>query len=171
MATSTRVARARAAKAANKEQALAKAEADANAQEKVTATGEITAAKAQAPAVSAKTAAATTRREKRVAAQQEAEREADVQDQALFAARAVEEPIMRPGEPLTLHQLNQIAKRNAYAIRDAARDAANAAGKAAFGVLSGSPTTPGTAEASMIRAKRARHRAERGVAAFAQKQE
>lgn len=74
-------------------------------------------------------------------AERKAQAKARAEAQAkVDAARRPPEMIMpkvRPGEQLSLHELNMRAKIISKQQRDVARDAANAAGKAAFEVLKG----------------------------------
>lgn len=79
-------------------------------------------------------AKAVSRKQRRDEARKAAEKQADED------ARHIPEPVVvdrAPGRTLTLHELNQEAKATFNEHRDVARAAANAAGKAAFNVLSG----------------------------------
>lgn len=132
---------ARARRAAAKAAATQQADKDATLKK-----AEVLAAQKDKPK---KPAAPKPRRVAREEARKAAEAQAE-QDAHLKVVDT--EVSLVKGSTPSLHDLNRMAKRANREIRDTARDAANAAGKAAFDVLRGKQ--PGTTADALVR----RHR-------------
>lgn len=77
---------------------------------------------------------AATRAQQRKMAQEEARLQADI-DAKLRVEPLVDPIKIAPGHKPTLHELNVQSRQQHYLLRDRAREAANAAGKAAYEVL------------------------------------
>lgn len=100
--------------------------------------GEADVANTPAPVAKTLSARAASRRAKIAAQQEAAKAQADRDERVAIVDPEIK---MVPGKPLSLHELNLIARRIDRANRDEAREAANAAGKAAFEVLAGRKDT------------------------------
>lgn len=132
---------------ADTDAAAIKALADAAAAQADGDDDEAAVAEAPAPVAETLSARAANRRAKIAAQQAAAKAQADRDERV-----SVVDPEIKlvPGKQLSLHELNLMARRIDRANRDEAREAANAAGKAAFEVLSGRKDT-GNAQVNRYR--------------------
>jgi len=77
-------------------------------------------------------------KEQRAAARKAREAEADQQDRSLYVPQAEFSLVGRgTDKPLSLHELNKLAKQNNAVLKEDAREIAKAAGKAAYEAASG----------------------------------
>lgn len=152
----TKRSQARAKRAANRKAAETQAAKDEQLKKAAVVEAQKKEGKKAAPAKSRK----QTRAEAVKAAEEQAEKDAHLK------ATEPEVQLVKGSTP-SLHELNAMAKRANREIRDTARDAANAAGKAAFDVLRGKQ--PGTTADAVVRRHRTVARAQVSLAQAAAK--